>query len=109
LPFAVAVVAVSSNSTQPHATVLLRLDDQSLNRLADRVAERLASTVSTSATTDVGWLTTKQAAEYLGLTVAALHRHTAARTISFVQDAPGGRCWFKRCDLDQWRERGRRG
>lgn len=97
---------MSADSTQPHATVNLSLDDQSLDRLADRVAKKLAPLFSTS-TADLGWLTTKQAAEYLGLTVAALHRHTAARTISFVQDAPGARCWFKRADLDQWRERGR--
>ena len=100
---------MSTDSTQPHATVNLSLDDASLDRLAHRVAERLASRLSTSSTADVGWLTTKEAAEYLGLSVAALHRHTAARTISFVQDAPGGRCWFTRDDLDQWRERGRRG
>jgi excisionase family DNA binding protein len=46
---------------------------------------------------------TKQAAEYVGVTVAALHRHTAARTIPFEQDAPGGKCWFKRSELDDWR------
>jgi excisionase family DNA binding protein len=99
---------MSTDSIQPNAIVALTLDDASLDRLADRVAKKLAPLFSTSAA-DVGWLTTRQAAEYLGLTAAALHRHTAARTISFVQDAPGGRCWFKRADLDQWRERGRRG
>lgn len=50
-----------------------------------------------------GWMTTAEAAVYLGLTVAALHRLTAARTVPFEQDVPGGKCWFKRSDLDDWR------
>jgi hypothetical protein len=40
---------------------------------------------------DDGWMDTRQAAEYVALTVAALRRHTAARTIPFEQDARGGK------------------
>jgi hypothetical protein len=50
-----------------------------------------------------GWLDTKSAAEYLGISPNALHKHTSARTIPFHQDVPYGRCWFKRSDLDSWR------
>jgi excisionase family DNA binding protein len=57
-----------------------------------------------AAPADNGWLTARQAAEYLGLSVAALHRLTAARTIPFAQDAPGCKLWFKRSELDQWRQ-----
>lgn len=53
-----------------------------------------------------GWMTTREAAVYLGLTVAALHRLTAARAIPFEQDAPNGKCWFNRADLDAWRRSG---
>jgi excisionase family DNA binding protein len=52
------------------------------------------------------WMNSREAAAYLGLTRAALHRHTAARTIPFTQDAPGGKCWFSRADLDAWRRGG---
>jgi excisionase family DNA binding protein len=53
-----------------------------------------------------GWMTSREAATYLGLTLPALHRLTAARAVPFEQDAPGGKCWFNRADLDAWR-RGR--
>ena len=52
---------------------------------------------------DDGWLDTKRAAAYLGVTPNALHKATAARTLRFEQDAPGGKCWFRREDLDAWR------
>jgi len=53
-----------------------------------------------------GWMTSREAAAYLGLTLAALHRLTAARAVPFEQDAPGGKCWFNRADLDAWRRGG---
>lgn len=53
-----------------------------------------------------GWMSSREAAGYLGLTLAALHRLTAARTVPFEQDTPGGKCWFNRADLDTWRRGG---
>jgi excisionase family DNA binding protein len=53
-----------------------------------------------------GWMTSREAATYLGLTLAALHRLTATRAVPFEQDAPGGKCWFNRADLDAWRRNG---
>jgi excisionase family DNA binding protein len=53
-----------------------------------------------------GWMTSREAATYLALTLAALHRLTAARAVPFEQDAPGGKCWFNRADLDAWRRDG---
>lgn len=53
-----------------------------------------------------GWMTSREAATYLGLTLAALHRLTAARAVPFEQDAPGGKCWFNQTDLDAWRRGG---
>jgi excisionase family DNA binding protein len=50
-----------------------------------------------------GWLTTKQAADYLGLTTRAIHHYTAAQAIPFEQDTPGGKCWFLKSELDGWR------
>jgi hypothetical protein len=53
-----------------------------------------------------GWLDTRRAAEYLGVTTSGLHKLTAGRLIPFEQDGPGCRCWFKRSELDTWRENG---
>jgi excisionase family DNA binding protein len=51
------------------------------------------------------WMTTQEAAEYLRLSVHAMHRLTSARQIPFHQDGPGCRCWFRRSELDAWRSR----
>ncbi len=53
-----------------------------------------------------GWMTSREAATYLGLTLPALHRLTAARAVPFEQDSPGGKCWFNRADLNAWRRGG---
>ena len=49
------------------------------------------------------WMCTREAAEYAGTTVSALHHAMAARAIHFEQDTPRGRAWFKRADIDAWR------
>ena len=98
---------MSADSTRPHATVNLSLDDQSLDRLAARVVEQLASLLTTSAT-PAAWLDSKAAATYLGLpSVHPLHKLTARREIAFSQDSTGGKCWFRVADLDCYRLRGR--
>lgn len=53
-----------------------------------------------------GWMTTGQAAEYLGITKDALYKLTSARRVPFEQDCEGGRCFFKRSELDAWRRSG---
>jgi excisionase family DNA binding protein len=80
--------------------LLAELTPDDLAELAARLAPYLPATEQAQPDR---WLTTKQAAEHLGLTTNALHRMTAARTVPFEQDAPGGKCWFKRSDLDAWR------
>lgn len=52
------------------------------------------------------WIGTREAAAYLGMTAAALHKLTAAKEIPFEQDCPGGKLWFKRSELDRWRRGG---
>ena len=44
---------------------------------------------------DDRWMTTREAALYLGLSVNAIKKKIAARAIPFEQDAPGGKCYFK--------------
>jgi excisionase family DNA binding protein len=79
------------------------LDQQDLRELAERLAPYLPPP---AAPTPDRWLSTREAAEHLGMSVNALHKLTAERSIPFTQDAPGARCYFKRSDLDAWRLRG---
>jgi excisionase family DNA binding protein len=83
--------------------LLAELDEPALAQLADRLAPYLRPRATLVAAQPDGWLTTKQAAAYLGITRNALHKLTAERTIPFEQDGPGCKCWFTRADLDAWR------
>jgi excisionase family DNA binding protein len=85
------------------------LDDVALNRLAARLGPRLVDAVAAKLADSASdrWMTTREAADYLGLTANALHKLTAARQVPFSQDAPGGKCWFLRSELDDWRRGGR--
>jgi hypothetical protein len=49
------------------------------------------------------WMDLNDASVYAGITTDAMHKHTAAKTVPFEQDVPGGKCWFKRSGLDAWR------
>ncbi|HEX3804130.1 MAG TPA: hypothetical protein VHV75_14940 [Solirubrobacteraceae bacterium] len=51
------------------------------------------------------WLNSAEAAEYLGMTVNALHKLTAAQSVPFEQDTPRGKLWFQTQELDAWRRR----
>lgn len=73
---------------------------EAVRRVLDRIDERAAASGR--------WLDSRAAAAYLGMSVAALHKHTAARTIPFEQEAPNGKCWFDREALDAWRRGGLR-
>jgi len=90
-------------SAEPRVRVGLdALDDDGLDRLAAKVAGRLVGPPSPPI--EDGWIDAKQAAAYLGTTVSSLWKLTAAREIPFSQDGPGCKCWFKRSQLDAWRE-----
>jgi hypothetical protein len=52
------------------------------------------------------WLTTAEAEAHLGCSPNALHKLTAAGAVPFQQDCPGAKLYFKRSELDDWRERG---
>lgn len=79
------------------------LDDDALDVLASRLvpllADRLGPTVDE-------WLSSVDAAAYLGITVSSLHKLTASRVIPFEQDGPGCKLWFRRDQLDGWRRAG---
>jgi hypothetical protein len=81
------------------------LDEAALDSLADRLAPRIAERLAHDRDR---WLSAKDAAGHLGITVDALHKLTAAREIPFEQDAPSCRLWFQRSELDRWRRGGGR-
>jgi hypothetical protein len=45
----------------------------------------------------------KQAADYLGMSVPALHKLTAADAIPHAQTGPNAKLYFQRSQLDRWR------
>lgn len=93
--------------TDPLAAILDHADERTLDRLAELLAPRLQRIARPSR--NHGWLDTSAAAGYLGISKHALHRLTSERRIPFTQDAPGARCYFRRSDIDSWREASARG
>jgi excisionase family DNA binding protein len=91
---AAEIVALESNELDHYAATLAPL----LDRLNVRSAGRAPAAD--------GWMSTRQAAEHLGISMHAIHRLTAAREVPFSQDGPGCRCWFRRSELDRWRQGG---
>lgn len=89
---------------RPPLELTVALSAEAIDALADAVAARLHERLGDQRdAADDRWLTTREAAAYLGMTVAALHKLTAARQIPFEQTGPRCRCYFKRGDLDRWR------
>lgn len=76
------------------------LDDAALDHLAALLAPRLPRSEEAG-----GWFDARAAADYLGLpSVDQLHKLTAARAVAFSQERPGAKCYFRREDLDTYRE-----
>ncbi len=88
-----------------HLAVLLveSLDDAALEHLAERLVPHLEGRTQAS---DDRWLSASDAAAHLGISVHALHKLTAARAVPFEQDGPGCKLWFRRSDIDRWRQGG---
>ncbi|MFN8204578.1 MAG: helix-turn-helix domain-containing protein [Solirubrobacteraceae bacterium] len=81
--------------------ITVEIPDEEIERV---VARAVARVLDERAPADDGWLASGQAAAYLGLpSTNALHKLTAARKIAFEQDKRGGKCWFRRSDLDAYR------
>lgn len=80
--------------------LLAELDAGALDELAALLEPRLRRLAEPAGN---GWLDTRGAAAYLGLSKPALHRLTSERRVPFSQDSPGARCYFRRSDLDDWR------
>jgi predicted DNA-binding transcriptional regulator AlpA len=88
---------------------VLEIPAEFLEAVAERVVKILEQRGLVVAGKDEDrWVRTRDAAAHLGLSVNALYKLTAARAIPFEQDVAGGRLWFLRSELDQWRRGGGR-
>jgi excisionase family DNA binding protein len=85
----------------------LRLTDEELQQLAERLAPLILSALGDSVAGACGevdrWMRTAEAAEYLGMSKSELHRRAAAGVVPHAQEAPGAALYFRRADLDAWR------
>jgi hypothetical protein len=89
------------------AALVESLPEYVLRDLAHRLQPFLATPTTDHAG---GWLDARAAADYLGLpSVDQIHKLTSSRTLTFSQERPGAKCYFKRCDLDSHREQHMRG
>jgi len=90
----------------PELLVLEALVDKLVARVAAAVVEHLGR--SSSDDSDE-WLDSRSAAEYLGVHRDTLRKLAAERAIPVHQDGRGCKLFFRRSDLDEWRDRGGRG
>ncbi len=95
--------ACNAESGSCRGSVLI--DPRTIESLADTLAEKLAERLFRLGAEDA-WLTSAEAAKYLAMPISTLRKLTAAGSIPFSQDVVGGRCYFKRSELDRWRREG---
>jgi hypothetical protein len=85
------------------AALLDSLSESDLRALAQRLEPYLPHPGSA----DAGeWLDSRAAAAHLGISRNALHKLTAARQVPFEQEGAGCKVWFRRSELNHWREAG---
>lgn len=96
---ALGVALVDELDGEALEALITRLPDSALDVLAERLASRMPAAAPD------GWLTTKQAADYLGLSEKALYHRTAEGSIPCHRDSEekGAKLWFRRSELDRWR------
>lgn len=82
--------------------------DEFISQLAERVATRVAERATTPASGADEWFDSRHAADYLGIHRDTLRKLAAERAIPSEQDGPGCKLYFRRSDLDAWRQSGGR-
>jgi excisionase family DNA binding protein len=96
----------SVDAPGPELLVLEALVDKLVARVAAAVVEHLGRASSDDT---AKWLDSRSAAEYLGVHRDTLRKLAAERAIPVQQDGRGCKLFFRRSDLDEWRDRGGRG
>jgi excisionase family DNA binding protein len=82
--------------------------DEFISQLAERVVARITEQSATPTTGADDWFDSRRAAEYLGIHRDTLRKFAAERAIPSEQDGPGCKLYFRRSDLDAWRQSGGR-
>lgn len=78
--------------------------------VAAKVEERLLRRLEASGALSPArrWLSTQEAADYLGIHEDTLTKAAARGEVRFEQDKPGAKRWFEPEALDEWRRGGAR-
>jgi excisionase family DNA binding protein len=82
--------------------------DQLLAHIADRLAAAITDRLAISDNRPDEWLDSRHAADFLGVHRDTLRKLAAERAIPSEQDGPGCKLYFRRSDLDAWRNGGGR-
>ena len=82
--------------------------DQLLDHIADRLAAVITERLVVSDNRPDEWFDSRHAAEYLGVHRDTLRKLAAERAILSEQDGPGCKLYFRRSELDAWRNGGGR-
>jgi excisionase family DNA binding protein len=82
-------------------TLSVQLDPATVDRLADAITARIAELLPDRV--EGFWLDSSEAADYLRIPLSQLRKLSAADLIPAHQDTPGGRLYFLRSELDEWR------
>ncbi|HUA46023.1 MAG TPA: helix-turn-helix domain-containing protein [Solirubrobacteraceae bacterium] len=82
--------------------------DQLLDHIADRLAAVITDRLVVSDNRPDEWFDSRHAADYLGVHRDTLRKLAAERAIPSEQDGPGCKLYFRRSDLDAWRNGGGR-
>jgi excisionase family DNA binding protein len=91
----------------PTGSLLDALIDEIAVRVVERLSGETTPLLAGEATGD-DWLDSRHAAEYLGVHRDTLRKLAAERAIPSEQDGPGCKLYFRRSDLDAWRQSGGR-
>jgi excisionase family DNA binding protein len=94
----------SADTALPEPSVL----EQLLDHIADRLAAVIAKRLMVSDNRPDEWFDSRHAAEYLGVHRDTLRKLAAERAIPSEQDGRGCKLYFRRSDLDAWRNGGGR-
>lgn len=80
-------------------------DPVTMNQLRQEIANEVVSQLAPALRecSPDQWLDAKRAAEYLSISVNALHKLTATDDIPYSQDVAGGKLFSLRSQLDAWR------
>jgi hypothetical protein len=89
----------ASASATPILSV--RLDTETIDILAEAVAVKVSELLPVRQ--EDRWLDSAEAADHLCIPLSQLRKLSAAGLIPAHQDTPGGRLYFLRSELDQWR------